>query len=547
MATFMFSSQGELGATGLHIHYEQLLDLAKDYRQLSLELTYTRNPQIPSNREMMAAGTTYDGGINEFYPAFGSAINHIESLDKLNIVHSFVMPASLNDLGAAGKTASRIADALETIYELVDSRERNMATWDYHAEGYDSDPQDGWPANTGLGAIAETFYAQAAEEEKARQAYEKKKGELDSQYGDWLNKVKHEYPELYVELIAALNAEELAAFEAYLQEYYPEDYERYKELMAAQQAIKEHNDYLERIKEEDPDLYDQLMAEEAAQRHAEWEKDMQENHPEDWAKYQQLCEDRRGIASREEYEAWLERVKEESPALYDKLMEQEAAKAHAEWEADLQANHPEEWKLYQQIKAEEERLRKEAEAAEQTIEAAGGLGDSGDLGGFGGSSDFGGGGSFGSSDDWSDSLLSDTVDAEELASSGDALNEVADGTTDAAVETGADAVEGEEVAEGDASFWGRYGDQIASFAHAYGLRAAALAGGAAALYATREQTTEAVALAAEFVSARCRPFASDVLDQVRGAAKQTKVSVSGAKSRTTRFTHGDEEEGDLLG
>ena len=103
-----------------------------------------------------------------------------------------------------------------------------------------------------------------------------------------------------------------------------------------------------------------------------------------------------------------------------------------------------------------------------------------------------------------------------------------------------------DLAEADAGFWDEHGPQLAALVQAYGVQAAAAVGGAAVLYATREQTTEAVAHIAEFVSTKCRPAMDDVMKQVSGAAKKTRVSLSNTKSRAVGIARG-EEAGGLLG
>ena len=111
---------------------------------------------------------------------------------------------------------------------------------------------------------------------------------------------------------------------------------------------------------------------------------------------------------------------------------------------------------------------------------------------------------------------------------------------------GVSAESGMDTFRDSGGLWGKYGDQVASFAHAYGLQAAALAGGAVALYATREQTTEAVAHVAEFVTTKCKPAALDVMDQVGDMAKKTRVNLGNTKSRVIGVARG-EGSGDLIG
>ena len=51
---------------------------------------------------------------------------------------------------------------------------------------------------------------------------------------------------------------------------------------------------------------------------------------------------------------------------------------------------------------------------------------------------------------------------------------------------------------------------------------------------------------AEFVTTKCKPFASDVVEQVKGAAKKTRVNLANTKSKVVGVTRG-EEAGDLIG
>ena len=194
--------------------------------------------------------------------------------------------------------------------------------------------------------------------------------------------------------------------------------------------------------------------------------------------------------------------------------------------------------------------------------ASGGGGFGG--GGFGGSDlggldegGFGGGGGLGGFDDglgsdwagedWASDLLDDSLDTEEFADAGSALDDVLGGAAEDAVSAGMDAAgDAADLGAESGGMWAQYGSQLASVVQAYGLQAAAVAGSAAVLYATREQTTEAVAHVAEFVSTKCKPAVNDVMDQVRGAAKQTRVSLGRAKSNVTAAARG-EKVGDLIG
>lgn len=237
-------------------------------------------------------------------------------------------------------------------------------------------------------------------------------------------------------------------------------------------------------------------------------------------------------------------------AYMQKLHEQE----EAEWLESIK-NDPEMAWMYDLLMDEKKRQEEARKAAEEAAAALGEAGEGDLFGGsavlddagfggggssYGGSDDFGGGGSYGGlddfgSDDWASDLLADTVDTDELFGSQGELGEIAGATTDAATATGTEALtSGLQAAleEADASLREQYNARLAELARTYGLQAAAVLGGAAALYATREQATEAVAYAAEFVQTRLKPAADDVLDQVRGAAKKARVNVGTAKSRT---------------
>ena len=239
-------------------------------------------------------------------------------------------------------------------------------------------------------------------------------------------------------------------------------------------------------------------------------------------------------------------------AYMQKLHEQE----EAEWLESIK-NDPEMAWMYDLLMDEKKRQEEARKAAEEAAAALGEAGegdlfgsatDSEDTGfggggsGYGGSDDFGG--SFGGgggglsdfgSDDWASDLLADTVDTDELFGSQGALGEIAGATTNAATATGTEALtSGLQAAleEADVTLREQYNARLAELARTYGLQAAAVLGGAAALYATREQATEAVAYAAEFVQTKLKPAADDVLDQVRGTAKKARVNVVTAKSRT---------------
>ena len=260
---------------------------------------------------------------------------------------------------------------------------------------------------------------------------------------------------------------------------------------------------------------------------------VREHWPELWAE----IEEKRKRAEEDE---WLAGVKEKDPELYEAIMaerkrQEEARKAAEEAEAALAA----------ELAAAGEELGSDFGSSSLGSD----FGDSSfdmDDSGFGGGGGGGGGGDLGSFDDWSNDLLSDTIDGEELGAAGEALDDIASTSTDAASARGTGAIDDAADLASEGGFFAQYGDQLASFAHAYGLQAAAVIGGGVALYATRGQTTEAVAHVAEFVTTKCKPFASDVVDQVKGAAKKTRVNLSNTKSKIVGVTRG-EEAGDLIG
>lgn len=248
----------------------------------------------------------------------------------------------------------------------------------------------------------------------------------------------------------------------------------------------------------------------------------------------------------------------ESYAAYqDRLTEAqmlELMEYYRERDPEMYAKLKKEYDAWKKAKAEAEKAGAAAGSGEgQGFDGVGGSGGGiggGDFGGGGG--DFGGGGGLGDlgsdwgSDDFASDLLDDNLDGEEFAEASDALSDVLGGAADDAVSAGMDAASDlADVGDGGGVF-GRYGDQLASVVEAYGLRAAAALGGVAVLYATREQTTEAVAHVAEFVSTKCKPAVGDVMDQVRSAAKKTRVNLSNAKSNVTAAARG-ERAGDLIG
>lgn len=256
-------------------------------------------------------------------------------------------------------------------------------------------------------------------------------------------------------------------------------------------------------------------------------------------------------------------------AWYQQMLNDAAIEeAIAYYEDPERGNNP---ALAAKLREEYEAMKKAREEAAKAGGEAGALGDgagSGDgasdwdsgfgggagLGGGGGSDFGGGGGGFDlgdagletgwGSDDFASDLLDDNIDADDYLDAASGLDDIASAGLDGAA-AGVDAVNGaaEEAASG---LWAQYGPQLSDMAQRYGVQAGLVLSGAAALYATREQTTEAVAHVAEFVTTKCRPAVNDVMQQVRGAAKQTHVKLANAKSGVTAAARG-EKAGDLIG
>ena len=186
---------------------------------------------------------------------------------------------------------------------------------------------------------------------------------------------------------------------------------------------------------------------------------------------------------------------------------------------------------------------------------SGGGSDFGGGSGLGGGSDFGGSGGFdlggsGIETDWGSSdfasdLLEDNIDAGEYLDAAAELDDITGVGLDGPA-AGADAVAGDATDAAVNGLWAQYGPQLSEMAQRYGVQAGLVLGGAAALYATREQTTEAVAHVAEFMTTKCRPAVNDVMEQVRDATKKTHVRLDNARSNVTAAVRG-ERAGDLIG
>lgn len=169
-----------------------------------------------------------------------------------------------------------------------------------------------------------------------------------------------------------------------------------------------------------------------------------------------------------------------------------------------------------------------------------GGGGGGGLGEFDTAFDGGGWGS-----DWADDLLEDNLDTEGFWDADGAVDDIMGSSLSDPFSSGADAA-GDAANLGETGVFGQYGEQLATIVQAYGLQAALAVGGGVALYATREQTIEAAAHVAEFVSTKCKPAVNDVMEQVRGMAKQTRVNLNKATSNVKAAARG-EEAGDLIG
>ena len=207
-----------------------------------------------------------------------------------------------------------------------------------------------------------------------------------------------------------------------------------------------------------------------------------------------------------------------------------------------------------------------AKLAEQGIDpdaflGEGGLGEGGGLGdlasdlgmdlGGGGGGGFGGGGlgDLGgdwAGSDWASDLLDEGLETDDFLGADGALDDILGSSVSDPVCLGEDAAaDAADLGEG-AGVLGAFGSQLASVVQSYGLQAALAIGGGVALYATSEQTIEAAAHVAEFVSTKCKPAVNDVMEQVRGMAKQTRVNLGNAKSNVKAAARG-EKAGDLVG
>lgn len=229
----------------------------------------------------------------------------------------------------------------------------------------------------------------------------------------------------------------------------------------------------------------------------------------------------------------------------------------------LAAKLREEYEAMKKAREEAAKLGGEAGSGEGSSDWGGsGLGGGSDFGGgggLGGGSDFGGGGGLGGgfdagsgldtdwgSSDFASDLLDDNLDTDEYMDAAAGLDSIASADPDDAVAAGMDAVAGDAADAAASGLWATFGPQLGEVVQRYGMQTGLALGGAAALYATREQTTEAVAHVAEFMTTKCRPAVNDVMEQVRGAVKKTHVRLGNARSGVTAAARG-ERAGDLIG
>lgn len=274
--------------------------------------------------------------------------------------------------------------------------------------------------------------------------------------------------------------------------------------------------------------------EDAKKRQEEHDREFAKLFPLAWAAYQDRLTEAQMLAMLEEYK--------DDPELYAIML--------SEYEA---------WK-----KAKE--AAKDAASGDLGLgisdgdsDEGSGLGDS-DWGGSGGGFDLGsdgGGAGFGSdfgsdlggsdwgSSDWASDLLDENLDTDDFVAADEALDDIATSELGSALDTSLSAV-AEDAAQETSGFWAAYGPQAAELVRRYGMQTGLMLGSAAALYLTREQTTEAVAHVAEFVTTKCRPAVDDVMDQVRDAAKRTRVNVNNATTSVRAAARG-ERAGDLIG
>lgn len=429
MSSLIFGSSSSTASEGYHIAYEELHDIAHDFLELNKRLSYSYR-RGGGNSEHV-----------ELYEDLSKTFANNRAAQRMNF---FAISARQGMVCAddASRTAIHLADAISQVAYLTQENEKKVQHESNYISGNGAVRSPGFESQS----HAEGFYAAAAAAEAQRLKEEEEAAAAAAATA----------------AAAAAAAAEQQAIDDFVREHWPELWAEIEE----KRRKAEEDEWLEGIREKDPELYESIMAERKRQ--------------------------------------------------------EDARKAAEQAAAEL-----------------------EAELSESGLDLGGGLngGLDSDFGGGGGGGL--GGADFGSFDDWAGDLMSDTIDGEELGASGEALDGIAGGAIDGANATGTDAVTDSELAA-EAGPFSQYGEKLVSFAHAYGLQAAAAIGGGIALYATREQTTEAVAHVAEFVTTKCKPFASDVVEQVKGTAKKTRVNLANTKSKVVGVTRG-EEAGDLIG
>lgn len=225
---------------------------------------------------------------------------------------------------------------------------------------------------------------------------------------------------------------------------------------------------------------------------------------------------------------------------------------------DLMEAFKDDPEMLEKIKQDYEAWKKAKAAAATVVDELGEIADSVDsdsfnLGSSDYSSDYGSdwasdyGSDYASdwaSSDWSSDLLDSGVDSGDYWSADGALDDIMGSTLEDAVAAGVEAA-GDAADLAEPGMFDEFGANLASVVQSYGLQAALVVGGGVALYATREQTIEAAAHVAEFVSTKCKPAVNDVMEQVKTMAKQTKVNLGKAKSNVKATVRG-EKAGDLI-
>ena len=132
------------------------------------------------------------------------------------------------------------------------------------------------------------------------------------------------------------------------------------------------------------------------------------------------------------------------------------------------------------------------------------------------------------SGDLASSVLDGTIDKEQLQKAAEAIEKAVQTSNNVVTGAGLSAIESavdlmlDEVEYGKIA---QYGDALSEALSRYAATIGLVLGVAGALYATRGQTTEAVAHCAEFVSTKALPAAQETLDKVVSSAKQARVNL----------------------